>query len=188
VRSAFDRALALAETFDLSAVGYIIAGAPFQQAQASLEDLLHLARRRVLAGVSIFYPAPASRDYERCRRLGLLPRSPLLMRSSALPISHTTSRLEAVTLLRLARILNFIKSLIDTGRPVPDGAPFREDRLAGDDNRIDAGIRLLAGFLHDGKVRGVGPDGKVFEHAVSLELTRRFVDRLKRIPIRGTRC
>jgi len=58
VRKEFEDALAFAEAYGLKAVAYIIIGAPFQKAEDSLADLLYLARLRVLAGSSIFYPAP----------------------------------------------------------------------------------------------------------------------------------
>ncbi|MBW2369839.1 MAG: B12-binding domain-containing radical SAM protein, partial [Deltaproteobacteria bacterium] len=91
VKSAFEQALALAETHGMQAVGYVIASAPGQSATDSISDLLYLTGQRVLAGLSIFYPAPGSRDYARAGKLGLLPAKYSLMRSSALPIDHTTS-------------------------------------------------------------------------------------------------
>jgi anaerobic magnesium-protoporphyrin IX monomethyl ester cyclase len=187
VRRAFDRALDMAQFWGLDSVGYVIAGAPFQTPEDSLTDLLYLARRRVLAGVSVFYPAPGSSDFIRCRQLDLLPQSLLLWRSSALPISHTTTRMETVTLLRLARILNFMKSLIDSKIPLPGPMAPAEMDLAGMGDRTEIGKLLLSGFLHDGRIRGVDPEGRLFEHTVSLDLTRRFVNRLKRVPVRGTR-
>jgi radical SAM superfamily enzyme YgiQ (UPF0313 family) len=68
VRRAFDNALVQAAANRLEAVGYIIVGAPGQRAAESLADLCYLAERRVLAGVSLFYPAPGSLDFERCRQ------------------------------------------------------------------------------------------------------------------------
>jgi len=41
-------------------VGYIIVGAPGQNALDSVDDLLYLAERPVIAGVSVYYPAPGS--------------------------------------------------------------------------------------------------------------------------------
>jgi radical SAM superfamily enzyme YgiQ (UPF0313 family) len=117
VRADFDRALDLAECHDLGAVGYVIGAAPFQRVEDSIEDLLYLAERRVLAGISIFYPAPGSRDYELSQTHELLPDHFSAMRSSALPLSHTTTRKEAATLIRLARILNFIKRRNPYGQP-----------------------------------------------------------------------
>ncbi len=184
VRAAFDRALSLAEANGMSAVGYVIVGAPFQEPDPSVADLLFLAARRVLAGVSVFYPAPGSRDYETCRELGLLPRRFGAMRASALPIEHTTRRIESVTLLRLGRILNFMKQLIDRGLALP--APTPEDNSPLDPaDRLATGRRLLARFLADGRIRGITPDGDVYDHLASPDLVRKFIDGLGKITLRG---
>jgi anaerobic magnesium-protoporphyrin IX monomethyl ester cyclase len=180
-RAGFDRALAAAERCGLSAVGYLIAGAPGQRAEGSVDDLLWLASRRVLVGLSIYYPAPGSEDFERCRELSLLPGSPSLWRSSTLPLdSPTTSREQAATLLRLARLLNFAKALVDRGEPLPAPAPLAATRL----DTPDAGLQLLAAFLHDAQLRGLAPDGEVFVHRAAAGLCRRFLDGLG--DVRGT--
>ncbi len=185
VTAAVENALAWAEKYHLEAVCYIIAGAPGQMAGDSLEDLLYLCRRRVLAGVSIYYPSPGSHDYETAAARGLLPNTTLLMRSSAIPISDTTNRLESVTLLRLGRIVNFIKSMVDAGLPLPSPRPLHSDDIITTDDRFTAGIRLLQRFLHDGIICGITVDGKPFEHRTESTLTRTFIDKLKNIPIRG---
>jgi len=177
VRAGFDRALALSSGEGLSAVGYIIVGAPDQDPLQSVDDLLFLARRPVLAGVSVFYPAPGSVDYARCRDLGLLPESFAGMRATALPIHQRTSRTDAATLLRLGRILNFIKRLREDGIPIPGPAALGE-RLDPDLNRQQVGLQLLAAFLLDGGIRGVEADGRVYDHRVSANLCRRFLDGL----------
>ena len=186
VRSSFDRALELAERYDLNAVGYVICAAPFERAKDSISDLLYLARRRVLAGMSVFYPAPGSKDYELCEKHGLLPDHFSCMRSSALPLSHTTDRTEAVTLLRLARILNFMKSLIDTEIGVTMGVPPGEIRINNPADRIETSRRLLSKFLHDGKIRGVTPQGEVFEHLISEKLTNAFLTGLAAVDLQGS--
>jgi len=186
VGRAFDAALELAPKYGLQAVGYIIVGGPNQQAEDSVRDLLYLAARRVLAGVSVYYPSPGSPDYERCRSLGVLPKSYALMRSSVLPISHTTTRKESSTLLRLGRILNFIKSLLDRGTPIPQARLHSQQQSIDNFDRVRAGRQLLGWFLDDGKIRGVRPDGTVFEHSISTRLTRMFLDGLKKIEIKGT--
>ena len=185
VREPFNRALNLAEDFGLNAVGYVICAAPFQRAADSISDLLYLAQRRVLAGVSIFYPAPGSRDFDLCEDHDLLPIGFSCLRSSALPLSHTTTRKEAVTVLRLARILNFIKSLLDQELPVPDAssAPIIVDDPA---DRLDTGKRVLSRFLADGRIYGVTPEGEVFEHNISEKLSRQFRAGLMTIKIRGS--
>ena len=186
VRDSFNRALDLAEYYRLNAVGYIICGAPFQSAQDSIADLLYLARRRVLAGASIFYPSPGSQDYVLCASLKLLPKEFSCMRSSALPLSHTTTRKEAVTLLRLARIINFMKSLLDKGIPLPK-ASAAKIRLNVAADRIEIGMQLLGKFFADGKIRGVAPEGHVFEHAICESLSHKFLQGLAAIDMRGSR-
>ncbi|MGD9044317.1 MAG: radical SAM protein [Desulfobacterales bacterium] len=184
VRREFEAALVFAETYGLKAIGYIIIGAPFQQASDSLADLLYLAKLRVLAGGSIFYPAPGSKDYALCAAMGLLPKTFSCMRSSALPLSHTTTRREAITLLRLSRIVNFMKSIVDSGRALPDPAP-PTDSIPNANDRNDAGRQLLQFFLYDGIIRGVSPDGEVFDHEISLKLSKKFLAGLKSIKIKG---
>ena len=186
VRRAFDRALQLAEKYHLTAVGYIIAGAPDQQAKDSIEDLLFLATRRVLAGVSIFYPVPGTPDFQRCCDLGVLPATTALMRSSAFPVDHTTTREEAVTILRLARITNFMKSLLDRGRKIPAADTNLRDVICDVKDRDALGSQLLARFLGDGLIRGVTDNGKIYEHHISTHLTRIFLRRLKTTALRGT--
>ena len=177
VRDGFDRALDLAMRESLAAVGYIIVGAPDQDPLTSVDDLLFLARRPVLAGVSVFYPAPGSADYRRCSEMGLLPASFAAMRATALPIDQCTSRTDAVTLLRLGRILNFMKQLKGSGIPIPRPAGVG-DWLDPSLSRQQVGLRLLAAFLADGVIRGSEPDGRVFDHRVSIDLSRRFLDGL----------
>ncbi len=185
VTQAFDSSLYFAEKYGLSAVGYVIAGGPFQRAKDSVSDLLFLAQRRVLAGLSIFYPAPGSPDYDLCQRLGILPKTFSLMRSSAVPLSHTTNRLESITLLRLTRILNFMKLLLDRGITIPDPASINGAVKRMDENRLETGKQLLQWFLHDGQIWGIRPNGEVFPHKVSTKLTKMFIQGLKQIRLRG---
>lgn len=187
VRDAFDRALNLAEKNGLDAVGYVIAGGPYQQAADSIEDLLFLARRRVLCGMSIFYPSPGSAEYQRCQRLNILPDSLSLMRSTAFPISYTTTREETVTLLRLSRILNFIKSLIDQQQAIPE-ARVPGKAVAFPDDRTATGRQLLQWFFYDGIIRGVSADGSAYAHQTATALTGRFIKGLDLSSIKGVHC
>jgi radical SAM superfamily enzyme YgiQ (UPF0313 family) len=185
VVKAFDRALTHSETYGMNTVGYIIVGAPFQSAESSISDLLFLAGRRVLAAVSVFYPAPGSVDFELCRKLNLLPEHLSCLRSSALPLSHTTTRLESATLLRLGRILNFIKSLTDKGITLADLAAGKTPTAIRNE-RIRTGIRLVQSFMDDGNIRGIAPDGSIFNHPISRPLVRTFIRGLESIRIRGS--
>ncbi len=178
MNAAFDGAVSACARAGLGAVGYIIVGAPGQQPLDSLEDLLYLAERPVVAGVSVYYPSPGSRDFETCGTLGLLPDSLSLMRSTALPISHTTSREESITLLRLGRVLNFMKSLVSNLGGMSARLPASTGLPHGTGERIQVGRHLLSLFLHDGKIRGMTPEGEVYEHKVSVELCRKFLQGL----------
>ncbi|MFZ0614591.1 MAG: radical SAM protein [Desulfobacterales bacterium] len=185
VRAAFDAALAAAQKYRLDCVGYVIVGAPHQSPTDSVADLLYLARRRVLAGVSVFYPAPGSPDYQTCEKLGLLPTDFALMRSSALPISHATDRRQVATLLRLGRLLNFMKSLLDQGAGIPEPQEFTAGtRVTPQDRRL-AGIQLLRWFLFDGQLRGIDAAGDIYRHATARELTKIFLSGLRRDSLRG---
>ncbi len=185
MQSAFENALQLAEICGLNAVGYIIVAAPFQNPLDAVEDLLYLASLRTLAGVSVFYPSPGSVDYDLCGRLGILPEHLSLMRSSTLPLSHTTSRIESVTLMRLGRLLNFMKSLIDQEIDFEADALGDSKKSLSLENRQESGIRLLQMFLTDGRIRGITPDGRIYAHEVSLDLTRRFRNGLRSMEIKG---
>ncbi len=184
VREAFEDALIHAAEHGMEAVGYIIVGAPGQSARDSLDDLLYLASKKVLAGVSVFYPAPGSADYEGCRRKDLLPPAFSLMRSTALPVSDTTTREESATLLRLGRILNFMKSLTwEEIEGVTAENPTVEEGVRGASpmgDRREAGKTLLRLFFRDGIIRGTLPDGKIFEHRTVPELCIDFRDGLSR--------
>jgi len=178
VRKAFDLALSSAQKHGLQAVGYIIVGAPGQDPKASILDLLYLAARPVLAGVSVYYPAPGSEDYRNSIDSALLPDHLSLMRSTALPISDSTSREQSITLLRLGRILNFRKLLEDSGQRIPmeseSSAGLQVD-LRELKDRVQIGRILLDHFLRDGIIRGVTPEGEVYEHRACTELSRQFV-------------
>jgi anaerobic magnesium-protoporphyrin IX monomethyl ester cyclase len=180
-----DRVLALGDALGLKSVAYLIVAGPGQDPYASVEDLLFLAERRVLAGVSVFYPAPGSSDYRWCLKEGLLPAAYGLMRATALPLVHRTDRCQAVTLLRLGRLLNFAKGLLDAGNrlPLAAAAPKRID--SGQD-RLAVGRQLLAAFLKTGDILGVGPDGRTYPHAVDTALVRSFRQGLMKIRLKGS--
>lgn len=185
VRGSFDNALFFAEKYHLQAVGYIIAGAPFQNPEDSVSDLICLAERRVLAGVSIFYPSPGSPDYELCNEHEILAKSYSLMRSSAFPVSHTTGRKQAVTILRLGRIVNFMKYLTDNRCTIPEPSGY-PGMNTGATDRIETGKKLLMMFLYDGKIRGINRRGDIYEHAICEETAGTFLKRLRDIKIRGS--
>ena len=170
----------------MGAVGYVICAAPFQRVGDSIADLLYMAGRRVLAAVSVYYPAPGSKDFALCQKHGLLPDDFSCMRSSALPLSYTTSRKEAATLLRLARILNFMKSMLDTGLSIPN-ASSANIRINNPDDRVEIGQQLIGKFLKDGSIRGISPQGEVYDHLISKTVSREFVAGLAQINLKGAK-
>ncbi|MEW6258496.1 MAG: radical SAM protein [Thermodesulfobacteriota bacterium] len=183
VLDAFDRCLHEAAVCGMEAVGYILIAAPDQTADTSLSDLLALAQRRVLIGASVFYPAPGSRDHRWCADQGLLPSDRAAYRSTAIPLSHRTTRLQTVTLMRIARMINFIKRLLDAGvHPTqPDSAIHSSELSARERN----GARLLQLFLSDGRIRGIDREGNVFFHPIDEDLAEAFRKEIPTTRFRG---
>jgi len=108
-----------------------------------------------------------------------------LMRSTALPIDHTTTRLESVTLLRLGRVVNFMKGLLDRGLEIPCAGLLPNNFMTDKADRIEIGIKLLASFFHDARLRGVTPDGDVYQHLIQGDLCEKFVEGVGKIRMRG---
>lgn len=187
VVKAFDRVLQWAEPLKMTAVGYLIAGAPGQNPLTSVDDLLFLAARRVLVGLSTYYPAPDSLDFKHCQASDILPASPLSWRSTAFPFDPTPCREASLTLLRLARMLNFMKQCVDeTGHlPTPEPIPLHAHHLAG--SRCDNGRQLVRWFLNDGIIRGVQKDGKIFSHPTDTRSTRAFIKGLQTTAVCGVK-
>jgi anaerobic magnesium-protoporphyrin IX monomethyl ester cyclase len=186
VRKDFNNALNLAQQYQLESVSYIIAAAPGQSPEQSVDDLLYLAAKHTLVGLSIFYPAPGSMDYKNCENRNLLPKSVSLMRSTALPIVDTCTRVQSITLLRLSRILNFMKALKNEDISLPTPEKCLQEFIDLNMDRNNTGILLLSWFLNDGIVRGVDKKGRVYEHECDPMLTKRFIHGIKAMDIKGT--
>ena len=187
VLEGFERALEYAQKYNLACVTYLIAGAPFQLPEQTLSDLFFLAQRPTLVGLSVFYPAPGSRDYQMLNMHNMLPSPCSLFRSSALPLSHTTTRLASVTLLRLTRIINFLKTMIDKGMPLPSPSAFDKSAFHPHEDRFSLGLKILSGFLEDGHIRGITPDGKVYSHHIDRDIAHAFIEKYPLLKWRGTR-
>jgi radical SAM superfamily enzyme YgiQ (UPF0313 family) len=111
---AFDEILEEAERVGLSVIAYAILGMPGQTIEEMVDTLTYLMGKRVLVGPSIYYPTPGTPLFERCKRDDLLPLHQCQWRSSAFPIeTREFSRIDLVTLFRLARVINFIKGKMD---------------------------------------------------------------------------
>jgi anaerobic magnesium-protoporphyrin IX monomethyl ester cyclase len=167
-----------AKKYGLNSVCYLIAGAPGQTAEDSLSDLIYLAKKPVVIGLSIFYPAPGSADYDYLKNKDLLPQYFSMLRSSAIPISETTSRIEAVTLLRLSRVINFMKHILNKGEKIPDPVDCSNITMMSISDRMIMGRQLLSWFLYDGLIRGITPQGEIFTHLISTNLTKQFIAKI----------
>jgi anaerobic magnesium-protoporphyrin IX monomethyl ester cyclase len=176
-----EKVLFYANKYGLNSVCYLIAGAPGQKAENSLFDLIYLAQKPVLIGLSVFYPSPGSADYTFLEKKGLLPEHFSMLRSSAIPVSDTTSRIEAITLLRLSRIINFMKYIIKRGEKIPEPADCTNIKMLSVSDRFMIGHQLLSWFLSDGLIRGITPRGEIFTHHVSTKLTRQFLDKIDNV-------
>ncbi|MGD9825958.1 B12-binding domain-containing radical SAM protein [Desulfobacter sp.] len=190
VRDAHDRVLDMAKDLDLDCVSYLLGAAPGQAAATTLNDLLTLAAKRTLAGLSIYYPAPGSADYALCEKRQLLPHDFMLIRSTAFPVADTTSRLEAVTLLRLARILNFLKSCVDQNGVLPKAVSTGdvleiENSCHSEMDRYKASTLLIRLFLADAIPRGMDHEGRIYHHPHSIELCRKFMQGLSDMNLCG---
>ncbi len=170
VQAAFDRCLDSAEKHGLTAVGYVIIGGPWQKPEDSIKDLIFLAQRRVLIGLSVYYPSPGSTDYENHKNEKIFPSDLSLTRSTAIPVSRGTTRLETVTLLRLGRILNYMKAL-----------QSQTKELTGD----DPGKKLVEEFQKNGKILGIDEKGEKYEHYVSEHIVQSFLKALAATTIRA---
>lgn len=187
VTDAHDRVLDMARELDMDCVSYILGAAPGQTAATTLNDLLTLAAKRTIAGLSIYYPAPGSADYALCEKQQLLPHDFTLMRSTAFPVTDTTSRRQAVTLLRLARIVNFLKSCVEQNGGLPRALSASdiletENSCHGKMDRYTASILLTQMFLTDAIPRGMDHKGRIYHHPHSIDLCKRFIQRLVLLP------
>ncbi len=111
----FDRVVKKAAEVGMEMVNYVILGLPDSTIAEMLDSIIHLMARPVLIGPSVFYATPGTESYRQCVERGLLPSPELaLQRSTCFPVETTQfSRSDLVTLFRLTRLLNFVKSRLD---------------------------------------------------------------------------
>ncbi len=122
----FDTILEEAERVGLHVIAYAILGMPGQTIEEMVDTVIYLMGKKVLVGPSIYYPTPGTPLFERCNREGILPPHPVQWRSSAFPIeTKEFSRLDLLTLFRLARVANFIKGKMDE-KELEEGMTWEE--------------------------------------------------------------
>jgi len=88
--------------------------------------------------------------------------------------------------LRLARILNFMKLNLDNGKYIAADPTPENLGINNPGDRMETSRRLLSQFLDDGKIRGVTPEGEVFEHLISQNLANTFRTGLAAVELRGS--
>ena len=122
----FEEVLEGTKRAGLDVVAYAILGLPGQRIEEMVDTLIYLMGKRVLIGPSIYYPTPGTPLFERCKKDLLLPPSSSQWRSSAFPIeTRDFSRLDLVTLFRLARVINFVKARMDKNE-LREGMTWKE--------------------------------------------------------------
>ncbi|MGQ9508390.1 MAG: B12-binding domain-containing radical SAM protein [Thermodesulfobacteriota bacterium] len=122
----FEEILREAEEVHLNVVAYAILGIPGQTLEEMVETLSYLMGKRVLIGPSFYYPTPGTPLFHYCKENRFLPPSPIQWRSTAIPIeTEEFDRLDLVTLLRLVRVINFIKGKMDKGE-IEEGVTWKD--------------------------------------------------------------
>jgi radical SAM superfamily enzyme YgiQ (UPF0313 family) len=122
----FDQILAEAERVGLNVIAYAIMGMPGQTIEEMVDTLIYLMGRRTLIGPSIYYPTPGTPLFERCEQDRILPPYQCQWRSSTFPIeTKEFSRVDLLTLFRLARVINFIKGKMDR-KELEEGMTWKE--------------------------------------------------------------
>jgi radical SAM superfamily enzyme YgiQ (UPF0313 family) len=124
-KTGFDEILKEAERVGLSVIAYAILGMPGQTIEEMVDTLTYLMGEKVLIGPSVYYPTPGTPLFERCMRDNILPSHRCQWRSSAFSIeTRGFSRIDLVTLFRLARVINFIKGKMD-GEELEEGLTWK---------------------------------------------------------------
>ncbi len=122
----FDKIIEKSEQVNLNVIAYAILGMPGQTIEEMGDTLIYLMGKKVLIGPSVYYPTPNTPLFERCKREGILPSHLCQWRSSAFPIeTKEFSRLDLLTLFRLARVINFIKGKMDK-KELEEGMTWKE--------------------------------------------------------------
>ncbi|HEX9654893.1 MAG TPA: cobalamin-dependent protein, partial [bacterium] len=129
--SHFDRVVQKGAAIGIEMVNYLILGLPGSTVAEMIASIVFLMARPVLIGPSVFYATPGTESYRQCEDLGLLTSPELaLQRSTCFPVETPEfSRLDLLTLFRLCRFINFIKSRLDA-QPSSTAEISMEDLLS----------------------------------------------------------
>jgi radical SAM superfamily enzyme YgiQ (UPF0313 family) len=127
--------LSQAAEYWLPTTTYIIFGIPGHTLADMVQSLQFLMGQHTLIGPSIFYPTPGTAVYTELYGANPSPAPDYsAFRSSLLPVeTEEFSRLDLITLLRLARWINFIKRVMlpDLGKEAMSLSELREAAVPG---------------------------------------------------------
>jgi radical SAM superfamily enzyme YgiQ (UPF0313 family) len=167
----FRKIIALAFSEKLMITAYIILGLPGDTVENMLSSIIALAEEPVLIGPSIFYPTPGTKIYQALEEKGLVSDDLYATyRSSCAPIeTDEFTRTDLISLMRLVRLVNYMKRLCDNAESderlstlIPAALLARTDSLlvSGITQRDaltqdEIAIILLALFWQKGRLYGV---------------------------------
>ncbi len=200
----FFKIVELAAQYELKVVGYLILGLPDDTIENMIQDILGLTQQRLLLGPSIFYPPPGSESYLDCiQKKYIQPFDYIKFRSTAVPVeTGNFKRVDVITLFRLARLINYLKELLDTQflpqkavvESFMTGSDFQiENPVARRLNRQEIGAYLLQDFFYHQDFHGLRLDHQVgnqhyykkIEYIQSLAILEFFRNKLAGLKLRG---
>ena len=111
----YQRVIMLARKSEMQVTAYMIIGYPFESINEMLDSVIALAVEPVLIGGSVFYPTPGTAVYKKLSLDGLVSAENYdLYRLSCFSIeTENFSRVDLVTIMRIVRMINFVKGLCD---------------------------------------------------------------------------
>lgn len=158
----FNDVVATAHRIGFTITAYLIIGLPGDTVEDNLEAILSLSELPVRIGPSLFYLVPGAPLFDTLRRQNAVPAAVRCFRSSYFPCERPGfSRVSAMTLFRICRIINFLKAVQETGvQPaayrIRDEAVVLPDHLSGRQSRITLGFALLDLLKQTGQIYGTG--------------------------------
>jgi radical SAM superfamily enzyme YgiQ (UPF0313 family) len=213
--SHFDRVVQRAAEVGVEMVNYLILGLPGSTIAEMLDSIIFLMERPVLIGPSVFYATPGTESFRQCSEANLLTSSELaLQRSTCFPVeTQNFSRLDLVTLFRLCRFINFLKSQLDASASFKNDFTLKElmwdSRLANQSPQINSthtfsprlteteiGRWLARALIAEAKFLGArltrreaagGGTYQVFEEPSSRTVVGQFFEKAKGCEIRGVK-
>jgi len=156
----FTGTVKLAKKLNMFITAYLIIGLPHETPEDVLKHLIFVGGLPCLIGPSLLYIVPETYIFDEMRKNTDIPQSPLCYRSSYFPYSRKEfDRTSAMTLFRIARMINFMKQIVDRD-DFSQNFKIEKDRiilergLSGKQSQYSLGIALLIKFFESGKIYG----------------------------------